>query len=92
MGIKTGGDLGGVKFISINIILKLKAKIKIPNQNLKELISIKIVLVKGTPKGKSLIKLYKTKQNLVYCNLNLKGFEFEYKMYIKPKTIKISPC
>merc|ERR1719436_1066455 len=53
-GTKTGGDLGGVKFTNINIKLKLKAKIKIPNQNLKELISIKMVLVKGTPKGKSL--------------------------------------
>merc|ERR1719461_222764 len=49
-----GGDLGGVKFININITLKLKAKIKILNQNLKELISIKMVLVNGTPKGKSL--------------------------------------
>jgi hypothetical protein len=65
-GIKMGGDLGGVKFISINIRLKLKLKIKILNQNLKELISIKTVLVKGTPKGKSLIKFSKTKQNLVY--------------------------
>merc|ERR1719458_2163945 len=55
-GIKTGGDLGGVKFISINIKLKLK--------------------------GKSLTKLYKTKQNLVYCRPNLKGFEAEYKIYI----------
>jgi hypothetical protein len=45
-GTKTGGDLGGVKFININIRLKLKAKIKIPDQNLKELINIKIVLVK----------------------------------------------
>ena len=66
IGTKTEGDLGGVKFISMNIKLKLNPKIKILNQNLKELISIKMVPVKGTPKGKSLIKLYKTKQNLVY--------------------------
>merc|ERR1712228_432128 len=70
MGIKIGGDPGGV-----------------------ELIIIKTVLVKGTPKGKSLIKLYKIKQNLVYCRPNLKGFEDEYKIYIKPKINKISnPC
>jgi len=65
-GTKIGGDLGGVKFMSINIKLKLKLKTKIPNQNLKELISIKIVLVKGTLKGKSPIKLYKINQNLTY--------------------------
>lgn len=85
-GTKMGGDLGGVKFISINIRLKLKLKIKILNQNLKELISIKTVLVKGTPKGKSPIKFNKTKQNLVYWSLDLKGFEVEYKIHIRPKT------
>merc|ERR1711894_86122 len=67
IGTKIGGDLGGVKFININIMLKLKVKIKIENQNLKELISIKIVLVIGTPKGNNLVKFKTTKINLVYC-------------------------
>merc|ERR1712035_248494 len=69
---------GGVKFINRYIILKVKTKIE--NQNLKELINIKIVLVKGTPKGKSLIKLKRTKIALVYCKPNLKVFDFEYKI------------
>jgi hypothetical protein len=70
----------------INIELKLKLKIKIPNQNLKELINIKIVLVKGTLKGKSPIKFNKTKTILIHCIPDLKDFDLEYKTY--PKTNK----
>merc|ERR1712226_347885 len=77
-GTKIGGDLGGVKFININIILKLKVKIEI--QNLKELINIKIVLVIGTPKGNNLVKFKTTKINLVYCKTGLKFSTFVYKI------------
>jgi len=61
IGAKIGGLPGGQKFKTRYLKLKLKPKIKIENQNIKELINIKMVLVKGKPKGKSLVKFIKTK-------------------------------
>jgi len=60
-GAKTGGLLGGQKFKIKYLKLKLKPKIKIENQNIKELINIKIDLVKGKPKGTRPTKFIKTK-------------------------------